>query len=158
MRSIVLKALRPLDAVACENAACPGYPDVDYIGGRVELKSLPKWPVRPETVVRIEHFSPEQRVWLARRWRAGGDAWLLLKVGRDWLLFTGDVAAALVGKVPQRELWDDCYVGWQGGLDANELCEVLRAHAHDRTGANGSGTDGPGPRDPRAEDRPRRTA
>jgi len=43
MRRFVVEALEPLDAVPVENAACPGYPDVEFIGGVMELKQIPGW-------------------------------------------------------------------------------------------------------------------
>lgn len=96
MRKRVVAALRPLHAVSVENGAGAGTPDVNCVLGWLELKSIDGWPARPETPVRVPHFTPEQRLWLIKRCEAGGAAWLLLKVGRDWLLLWGETAARIV--------------------------------------------------------------
>jgi hypothetical protein len=108
-RQLVVKALNKIhrDAVSVENPACPGTPDVNYIGGWVELKYAKDWPARDETTVRLDHFTPQQRVWLRRRWYNGiksnatdGAVWLCLQVSktRDWLVFDGESASKYVGK------------------------------------------------------------
>lgn len=113
LRRRVIKALAPLDAVAVENIACPGFPDIEFVGGTMELKVIPGWPARAQTPVRVPKFRPVQRNWLRRRWRAGGLTLLLLRIGRDeYLLFDGDVAADRLGKVPRRELETEACVVW----------------------------------------------
>lgn len=108
-RQVVIKALNRAgrDATSVENPACPGTPDVQFIGGWLELKFLEEWPKREETTVRIEHFTPQQRVWLLRRYMAcrergtdHGIAYLLLYVQetREHLLFDAETAARKVAK------------------------------------------------------------
>lgn len=91
-----------LDPVRVENPIHPGTPDVNFCNGSwMELKCILEWPKREGTLVRIPHFSQEQRVWLYRRWKhAPGSTLLLLEVraDRQWLLFDGDEAARIVGK------------------------------------------------------------
>lgn len=100
IRPILLAA--KLDPVRVENPIHPGTPDVNFVDGRwMELKCVASWPKRARTIMRIRHFTPEQRVWLYRRWRcAPGSTILLLEVraDRQWLLFDGDVAAKIVGR------------------------------------------------------------
>ena len=106
--SAMWKKFRPiliaakLDPVRVENPIHPGTPDVNIADGRwIELKCIPRWPVRASTVVRIGHYTPQQRVWLYRRWKAAPGSTLLLlevRVDRQWLLFDGDVAAKIVGR------------------------------------------------------------
>jgi hypothetical protein len=100
IRPILLAA--KLDPVRVENPIHPGTPDVNFVDGRwLELKCVPRWPVRERTCLRIAHFTPQQRVWLYRRWLcAPGSTLLLLEVraARQWLLFDGDVAAKIVGR------------------------------------------------------------
>lgn len=97
----VLLAAR-LDPVRVENPLHPGTPDVNLCDGRwIELKCIPRWPVRAKTNVRIAHYTEQQRVWLYRRWHfAPGSTFLLLEVitDRQWLLFDGNVAAKVVGR------------------------------------------------------------
>ena len=106
--SAMWKKLRPvlieakLDPVRVENPVHPGTPDVNLCDGHwIELKCIARWPVRASTRVRIPHYTPQQRVWLYRRWKAApGSTLLLLEVraDRQWLLFDGDVAAKVVGR------------------------------------------------------------
>ena len=97
----VLLAAR-LDPVRVENPIHPGTPDVNLADGKwIELKCIAAWPVRTATTVRIPHYTPQQRVFLYRRWKyAPGSTLLLLEVcaDRQWLLFDGDVAAKVVGR------------------------------------------------------------
>lgn len=106
--TVMWRTLRPvlaaakLDPVRVENPVHPGTPDVNLADGRwIELKCLRAWPARGSTKVRIPHFTPQQRVWLYRRWKyAPGTTHLLLEIREDrqWLLFDGDVAAKVVGR------------------------------------------------------------
>lgn len=105
-RKNVLKILRKagLDARPVENLCDTGYPDVEYIGGTLELKAADAWPKREATPLRIDHYTTEQRVWHERRSAKGGRIHVLLQVGREFLLFHGVDAAARLGHVPRAEL------------------------------------------------------
>lgn len=129
MRRRVVKALAELDAVPVENAAaCPGTPDVNCTEGWLELKKVRSWPKHSRTPLRVPHFKPEQRIWLRRRWRADGRAFLLLQVGRDWVLLHGDVAADLLGHAPKEDLLDAACLWMPRGLDRERLMAALRSH------------------------------
>lgn len=125
MRGRVVKALRKFDAISVENPAYPGTPDVNYVEGWVELKWARDWPVKPSTPLAIEHFTPQQRVWLTRRWLLGGNVWLLLCCGGEWLLFTGVVAADTLGKSTREELIAVAHKTWLNGLNEEELVASL---------------------------------
>lgn len=125
MRGRVIQWLKPLNAVPVENPAQPGTPDVNYVEGWIELKKLTKWPERSDTIVRIDHFTPQQRNWLLLRKRRGGRVHLLLQVKNEWLLFDGDVAAMHVGRVDRQELERLCVKRWQNGPRADELRAIL---------------------------------
>lgn len=103
MSKVLMEALRPLHPLRVENRACMGTPDVNYTGGWIELKELPSWPTG-EWKVRIPHFTVEQKLWLRSRCRAGGKAYLLLKVGSEWLLFDGQIAGEVIGETTAHEL------------------------------------------------------
>lgn len=106
--SAMWKRLRPvlvaakLDPVRVENPIYPGTPDVNLATGSwIELKTIEAWKL-DRRVTLIRHFTPQQRVWLYRRWKsAPGTTHLVLEVRalRLWLLFDGDVAAKIVGRV-----------------------------------------------------------
>ena len=122
MRQNVIKALRGLDAVAVETKLEDGIPDVNYIDGWIELKWLRSWPKRPDPVVKLGHdLMPHQRAWLRRRHRRGGLAWVLLQVGREWLLFDAITADEVIGKKTRQEMVDKAHSYWQNGLNPNEL-------------------------------------
>ena len=125
-RSTVIKALKTLDAMAVENRVKPGTPDVEFIGGWIELKYLRAWPKNTDIVVRIRHFTPQQRIWLKRRDRMGGQCWLLLQVGRQWLLFNGQTAAVFVGKVNRESLYKLALKVWRNGLNRKEFLTWLQ--------------------------------
>lgn len=125
LRRAVISALTHLDAVSVENSAYPGTPDVNYVEGWLELKWDREWPKREETVFRIEHFTPQQRVFLRRRWHRGGNAYLLLQVGREYLLFDGATAQQWVGLVDRATLEKIALKVWHGGMDWLEFPKWL---------------------------------
>ena len=127
MRGKLIEVLRPLDAVSVENRCGPGTPDVNYIGGWMELKWLRAWPKRPETPVKLDHdLEPQQRAWLRRRRNRGGAAWVMLQCRREWLLWYGEVAAEIIGTATREELIARCHRYWPNGLNGDELIGVLR--------------------------------
>ncbi|MBB76566.1 MAG: hypothetical protein CMJ75_18835 [Planctomycetaceae bacterium] len=107
LRRRVIVAMRKYDAVAVENPAGPGTPDVNYVEGWVELKWMRRWP--ESDIVRIDHFTQQQRVWLKKRHHRDGNVWLLLQVGNDYLFFDGKTAAEYVGKVSRAELYEKAF-------------------------------------------------
>lgn len=125
MRGRVLKALRPLDGVAVENTVGRGTPDVNFIGGWMELKWLRSWPKKADTIVRMPHFTPQQRNWLRRRSQRGGRVFLLLKVGPSWLLFDGVVAAEILGHTTRAGLLRRALAHWPSGLQDGSLVECI---------------------------------
>lgn len=126
LRKYVLEALKSLDACAAENSACPGFPDVEFIGGTMELKVLPDWPKRSSTIVKVPKFRPLQRNWLRARWRAGGLALLLLRVSREHLLFEGEWAADHLGvDVTREELYNHALAAWPPQKFSRQLLLAL---------------------------------
>lgn len=123
----VRPALAGLDPVRVENPAHPGTPDVNYKEGWIELKFIAEWPKRANTIVRVPHFTPQQRSWLLRRSKAGGRVFMLMRVESDWLLFEGGLAAKIVGKVPRAGLEHFALKVWRKKLEAEELRECLRS-------------------------------
>jgi hypothetical protein len=119
LRGNVVKLLRGarLDARPVENPVDPGFPDVEYIGGLLELKEVDDWPARADTILRIEHYTQEQRIWHERRAHFGGRIHVLLQVEREYLLFTGAVAAQHLGRVPRATLYDLACARWPSLAD-----------------------------------------
>lgn len=125
IKPTVIKILRELDAVSVENAARSGTPDINFVEGWIELKWKSSWPVRPQTPLRVETFTPQQRAWITRRWRAGGNIWVLLRVGHEWLLFPGLWAALHLGEKTQSELKGNAKF-WSNALEPRTLVDILR--------------------------------
>ena len=128
MRKAVVAALYTLHAIPVENAVRSGTPDIAYIGGWMELKYLKQWPKRPETPVRIHHFTRQQRIWLKRHWQLGGNAFLLLQCKREWFLFEALYAYEHVGNVPLAELRTNAVWHSTTGLRPNELKRILEKY------------------------------
>lgn len=102
-----------LDARRIESTStASGIPDVNYVQGWIELKCLRGWPVREKTIVKVKHFTADQRAFLRVRWAAGGKTFLLLKVAKEWLLFTGPVAAKSIHYVNRQKLYEICVSRW----------------------------------------------
>lgn len=104
LRSYVRKGLHKHGVFTThhEDMLNAGVPDLSYSGagvnGFIELKWLEAWPKREETIVRIPHYTKEQKHFLLSRGRAGGRCWLLLRVGREHLLFNHEHAQDVGGK------------------------------------------------------------
>ena len=126
MRRRVIQVLKKLDAIAVENPAYPGTPDVWYMEGALELKWARKWPTHEDTPLRMPHFTRQQKLWLAKRWNMGGEAYLLLKVGREWLLFDGLTAGLVIGTANKAELRAAAISSWRPSLSERELLRILK--------------------------------
>lgn len=124
MRKIVVKALRPKDAMSVENPERPGTPDVNYIGGWIELKILKTWPVRGG-VVAVRCFTPQQRTWIRRRAMKGGNVHFLIRVQDDWLLFGGIFACDHIGSLTKEEMLVSCKYHSAKSLDGKALWEAM---------------------------------
>lgn len=107
------KVMKSYDPVRIESPVSPGVPDVNYTHGWIELKYLEKWPIRENTLVKIHHFTKQQKAWLIRRCLARGLVFLMLKVGEsEWLLFNGRTAAENIGKCNKEQLVKLCLARW----------------------------------------------
>lgn len=127
MRQTVCKELRKrgLDPVAIENGISAGVPDVNYLFGWIELKQVREWPKRDTTPLRCDHFTPQQRRWLARRHKAGGAVYVLLKVAREWILLDGEVAVEHLGRTTRAEIYNVAAGAWPKRMNWNQLAEVI---------------------------------
>ena len=119
--------LKSLHAVPVENrVGALGCPDVNYIEGWIELKWRRAWPKGEDTKVSLDHFTLVQRRWLNKRYTAGGNAWLLLQVQREWLLFTGRDAKDYVGFLTRKGLYKVARARWTKGLNKEGLIKCLQ--------------------------------
>ncbi|RPJ39971.1 MAG: hypothetical protein EHM35_00875 [Planctomycetaceae bacterium] len=132
MRQRIVKLLTEagLDAGSVENPAGPGTPDVQYVGGWVELKWIEDWPKRATTPVVIEHFTPQQKVWAIRRARVDPcGIWLVLEVAKaqQWLLFRGKDVAEIGRSLTRDDLYALAVIVTR---DPRELLHCLNRTTH----------------------------
>lgn len=128
MRATLVRVLKSLDAKPIENHAGIGTPDMNFIGGWFECKYLDFWPKNASLNVRLKHpLLPEQAVWLNRRCRMGGSAWVCLRVENDWLWLNGLDVKEYLGLVPKAELLRRADYFQLNGLKAEELIEWLKS-------------------------------
>jgi hypothetical protein len=114
-----------LEATRHEDKLQLGIADVSYVSrqrqhGWIELKKLAEWPKRESTIVRIDHYTSEQRIWLKDKGKVGGFTFLFLQVGRDYMLFDWQQAQQ-VGQVPKGDLVAGCRKYWQKRIDWDQL-------------------------------------
>lgn len=127
MRQRVCQALKPyMHPVPVENSCRPGTPDVSITTGWIELKWMKAWPkIKPDDPVLLDHYTPQQRLWAQQRHRAGGNVWLLLQVGQEFLLFTGCFAAEALGRTSREALYHGAIKVWPKGFNTEELVQLL---------------------------------
>lgn len=118
------------EATRHEDKLARGIADVSFAQegrhGWVELKWVADWPARESTIIRVPHYSPEQKNFLLDKGQAGGNTWLLLQIGGDHLLFDFQ-AAQEVGQLtrPELVLAADGAVWWKR-LKYDELAQHMR--------------------------------
>lgn len=117
-----------------ENVISPGTPDVNYcftVDGRkyegwIELKWIKEFPKRASTVVKIPHFTDDQRNWIIQRIGNGGSVWVFLRVEREFFLFDGFTASRHVGiDLVRKGLRDEAYGYWSPRVDWDEFMKEL---------------------------------
>lgn len=73
-----------------EDKLTSGIPDVSYSithHGWIELKYLPDKPKRDNSILKIDHYTPEQRNWLTLHGARGGLCFLMLQVDKTYMIF-----------------------------------------------------------------------
>ncbi len=111
-----------------EDGICGGIPDVSYSingqSGWLELKVIPKWPKHSNTVIKIPHFKPSQRVWLFNR-GCYGQTWLFIRAEKEYMLFDGRDVAEIGKSLNKEELLKKSTVSWEKSVCVKELEELL---------------------------------
>jgi hypothetical protein len=110
-----------------EDRLSTGIPDVSYSmlhHGWIELKYLAAAPKKASTPMRIEHYTTDQRNWIMRHGSRGGLVFLLLQVGRDYLLFDW-TRAREIGQVTFAEHCAMAAKHWAGRINWSELSYAL---------------------------------
>ena len=80
-----------------ENVVVNGMPDVNFCAEGVECWLEIKSPTEPKRastpLFGSNHkISQDQKNWMLRQFRAGGNAWILIATDRRWMLIPGSVA------------------------------------------------------------------
>lgn len=132
MRSNLVRALRPLDAVPVENRLRAGHPDVNCVGADIECKWKKFWPKNADTnPVRFDHpLSKEQGLWLRRRWNRGGLTLVAAQVAREWFFFSGETAKDIFGKLTRPEMREEALLHFQNGLNGERLVQWIRQNPY----------------------------
>lgn len=133
-RSYLVKKLAPLDAVAIESPTTgKGIPDVNTICGWIECKWLRAWPKGCETnPVRFQHdLTKEQQVWLWRRWKRGGSAYVMAKVSKEWFLWDGYIFKehGLWNNMTRPEMIQWSRLHFSNGLVSETLIQFLKENS-----------------------------
>ena len=106
-------------------------PDIFFsIGSRagvIELKRVSEWPKRPNTPIRLNHFTPGQKNFLRRHQQ---NTFLFLQVADEYFLLRGGIAAHLWGRrvpaPPTRfEIGKNALGWWEKKIDPRELQIML---------------------------------
>ncbi len=120
--------LHLLDPVRIESRLDAGVPDVNCISAWIELKHFDRWDKYDEVNLDEIPFTLEQRIWLRRRWLAGGGAFLLLRIGISIYLFNGLAAFSLPPKLSHIEAANRCVSFWKQSdpFIARELTNCLK--------------------------------
>ncbi len=127
--ALFCKLTKSLDPVRIENSltydkTVIGVPDINFIPGWAELKWKKGYPKRKDTPVRIEHYTQNQKDWLARRAEAGGNAWLVLRVRSHIYVFDAH-GAQNVGDLTKDQLLEACIAFFPKTPKPEEFCRVF---------------------------------
>lgn len=93
-------------AMAVENPAHPGTPDINFAGGWIEVKSRDEWPARATTPVRPRHpLMMEQIRWIRTRVGTGRDkVYIAFVVGKQYMFFDGLKGIEIIGLANRKDL------------------------------------------------------
>lgn len=117
-----------IDMQRHEDKLSKGVPDVSYgfhrVNGWIELKYIEQ-PKDPDNLLRCPHFTGTQRRWLMDRGTHGGHCFVMLQVGREYMLFD-HIGCQFIGNVSLAKLRTYAIRGWPGKIDFPDLCGALR--------------------------------
>ncbi|MCP4377699.1 MAG: hypothetical protein GY794_16175 [bacterium] len=118
------------EATRHEDKFNSGIADVSFVCGGahgwIELKQIDAWPKRDRTIVRCKHYTKQQRDFLKAKGAAGGNAWLFVKIGREYLLFDWQQAQQVfVSELNTAETRMLAYSTWKGRMDWGDLSDIL---------------------------------
>jgi hypothetical protein len=122
----ISRLLKPLDPHRVENALTDmGMPDINICNSWIEAKHVKSYPVRETTPIRIDHYTDHQRAWATRREKAGGKVWLVLKVAKDWYVFSYPNSLQ-VGNLTKSELREKAVAWFKHEPPAAEFLKIFQ--------------------------------
>ena len=118
------------NAVRIESSTMSGIPDIIYsmegVRGFIELKYIKHWPKRVNTIIRLKHFTPLQRLFLSSHEESAGHCFIFLKIERDYLLFSAPLDVCTnIGFLRRKELEKLAKKIWHGKINFDELRREL---------------------------------
>lgn len=121
---------RQWDAQSHEDMYSDGIADLSFgmegINGWIELKHIPKWPMKENTLVKPKHYTAIQVNWLISRWKKGGNCFVFVKVGKDeYFLFHALIARSIRHGMTRFAYEQRCIMYWRGSVNAKELKDRL---------------------------------
>lgn len=134
LRTGILQAYPGSHLVRIENRVGAGMPDVngciEGVDFWAELKAIESAPKR-KGIIRIPHYTQEQRLWIRKRGRAGGRVGLALKVGRPlrYFYFHWQACFTMVGKVNLEELINCAVMYSEGPLPVQSMVGAMLLQA-----------------------------
>jgi hypothetical protein len=134
---LLKKAMRQAghEAIRIENVVGLGNPDVIYcldkkIMGWIELKYLSHWPKRKTTIIKLRHFTKEQRLFFKKAKRWSNRVHMLLRIEKDLMLLTAPEALNYIGTLTKTELLSKIDLEgrhWKvGKIDWEEFFNLLK--------------------------------
>ncbi|MCK9231141.1 MAG: hypothetical protein RBS96_02535 [Dehalococcoidales bacterium] len=113
-----------------ESPCSPGVPDIYYTNrvykrmGWVELKYIHRWPINSQRILKVEHFTPQQKNWIRLNHKAGARVFLMIQVGKDYLIFDGETAQN-VGAMNKHEMFVMALKSWSNRINSQELIKIF---------------------------------
>jgi hypothetical protein len=115
-------------AIPVENTSWPGTPDIAYPEGWIEVKTIENCnlPKRITTPIRIDHFTAQQRHF-AYWWTKGeGRCYMVLVLGKLWLLLDGEYYWQSFGRHTIEEIRENALLESHHIFDPQEFLEEIR--------------------------------
>ena len=125
----IRKGMKPYwQATRIENTTGNGVPDVTYTivkHGWIELKYIPKWPVRGPTIVKLP-LRPEQKLWIESRGKLARYVWVICRIEDDFFLLNHNQAVESYEGWRREEWIERSQIHWHKKIDFLQLASEIR--------------------------------
>tara|TARA_Y100000004_G_scaffold75872_1_gene85342 strand:+ start:529 stop:966 length:438 start_codon:yes stop_codon:yes gene_type:complete len=113
-----------------ENPFYKGVPDVNFLidgnEGWLELKYIPQYPKKEITIVKVPHFTIEQKIWHNARFKNKGRTMVLIQVDDDYFIFKKE-KINLLGSLNKFRMFQHANKFWKNKINFRELRKELCA-------------------------------